>query len=71
MTKEKYIECYQFCLKQGWVHNTPIEDVVLEYFHSENGREILFKNHLTEILKQKSNNKHFTSIRSSGFAFDL
>lgn len=58
MTVEKYISCYQFCLEQGWVHNTPIEDVVLEYFHSENGRKILFEKHLTEILKQKSNEIH-------------
>jgi hypothetical protein len=58
MTVEEYISCYQFCLEQGWVHNTPIEDVVLEYFHSENGRKILFENHLKEILKQKPKEIH-------------
>lgn len=58
MTVEEYIRCYKFCLEQGWVHNTPIKDVVLEYFHSENGRKILFENHLTKILEASLNEIH-------------
>jgi hypothetical protein len=50
MEIENYIECYEFCLKQGWVHNTPIIDVCADYFHSEKGRKILFENHLEKIL---------------------
>jgi len=49
MEIEQYIECYKFCLKQGWVHNTPEIDVVKDYFHSTKGRKVLFENHLMNI----------------------
>jgi len=49
MTKEEYIKCYKFCLEQGWVHNTPEIDVVNEYFHSTEGRKVLFNQHLDKI----------------------
>ena len=52
MTKGKYIECYQFCLNQGWVHNTPECYVEWEYFDSEKGRQ---NNYETYLNKIKSN----------------
>ena len=55
MTKEEnqYKKCYQFCLEQGWVHNTPEVDVVNDYFDSPQGRKNLFENHLKKINKTK------------------
>jgi hypothetical protein len=54
MTEEnQYKECYQFCLKQGWVHNTPEIDVVNDYFDSTKGRKNLFDNHLKKIDETK------------------
>lgn len=49
--KNQYKECYQFCLKQGWVHNTPEVDVVNDYFDSTKGRKNLFENHLKKIYE--------------------
>jgi hypothetical protein len=57
MEIEKYIECYEFCLKQGWVHNTPIIDVCIDYFDSEKGRKKLFENHLEKILEHQIKRK--------------
>ena len=55
MTEEEnqYKKCYQFCLEQGWVHNTPEVDVVNDYFDSTKGRKNLFKNHLKKIIETK------------------
>ncbi len=54
MEIETYGECYKFCLEQGWVHNTPKIDVVNEYFHSIEGRRVLFNQHLEKIKKGNS-----------------
>ena len=53
MTNEEYIECYRFCLKQGWVHNTPEDYVMLEYFDPISGRQPKYKSHLDKIVKNK------------------
>ena len=55
MTEEEnqYKKCYQFCLEQGWVHNTPEVDVFNDYFDSPQGRKNLFENHLKKINKTK------------------
>jgi hypothetical protein len=57
MEIEKYIECYEFCLDQGWVHNTPIIDVCTDYFDSTKGRKMLFENHLEKILEHQIKRK--------------
>ena len=31
MNDEQLIECYNFCLKAGWVHETPIETIIKQY----------------------------------------
>jgi hypothetical protein len=51
MEKEQLIECYKFCLNQGWVHNTPIDDIVDEYF-SKIGRKKMYNNHLQAIINK-------------------
>ena len=47
-------ESYKFCLEQGWVHNTPIENVLSDYFNETDGRKTLFDKHLSEILKNSN-----------------
>lgn len=54
MTKEKYIECYKFCLNQGWVHNTPECYVEWEYFDSEKGRQIKYETYLKKIKSNEA-----------------
>jgi hypothetical protein len=47
MTKEELIEMYLFCLKNGWVHNTPLESVLREFEH----RNECFKSYFQNISK--------------------
>ena len=58
MTKYQFIKCYKFCLEQGWVHNTPIDDVVDDYFNPHKGRSFLFQNHLQKIIEGQSQEIH-------------
>ena len=58
MTYDQFIKCYKFCLEQGWVHNTPIDDVGDDYFNPLNGRSVLFKNHLQKIIEGPSQEIH-------------
>jgi len=58
MTEEQFRECYMFCIKQGWVHNTPIQDLVNDYFTSPEGRNVLFQNHLKKIIEGPSQEIH-------------
>jgi hypothetical protein len=44
--EEKLKESYEFCLEQGWVHNTPIKNVLCDNF----SRKILFDEHFNKIL---------------------
>ena len=53
MTKEEYIKCYKFCLEQGWVHNTPEDYVMFEYFDPISGRQTKYKSHLDKIIKNE------------------
>ena len=56
MTKEEeeFIECYQFCLEIGWVHNTSEDYIKLEYFDEKKGRKNKFQNHLDKIINNKT-----------------
>jgi hypothetical protein len=58
MTEEQFRECYMFCLEQGWVHNTPIQDLVNDYFIAPKGRNVLFRNHLKKIVDGPSHEIH-------------
>lgn len=58
LEEEKYIKCYQFCLEQGWVHNTPKIDVVNDYFDLTKGRNVLFENHLNKLLNIQQEELH-------------
>ena len=54
MTEKILSESYKFCLEQGWVHNTPIENVLSDYFNKTDGRKTLFDKHFIEILKNSN-----------------
>jgi hypothetical protein len=54
MTENILSESYKFCLEQGWVHNTPIENVLSDYFNKTDGRKTLFDNHFSEILENSN-----------------
>ena len=52
MTQEEILKkSYEFCLEQGWVHNTPIENVLSDYFNTTDGRKTLFDTHFNKIFE--------------------
>jgi hypothetical protein len=55
--RKKFIESYKFCLEYGWVHNTPTENVLLDYFDNKNGRKKIFNDHIGKILKREDCNE--------------
>ncbi len=57
MEQQKYIEIYEFCLEQGWVHNTPKEAVLNDYFNAEDGRLKMFNEHVDKILNDSNCNE--------------
>lgn len=55
--EEKFIKSYEFCLDQGWVHNTPTENVLFDYFYDTDGRKKFFNNHIDRILDRTDCNE--------------
>lgn len=58
MTEDQFIKCYKFCLKQGWVHNTPMQDLFKDYSNVPKGRNVLFQKHLQRIIEGPSQEIH-------------
>lgn len=56
MIHNDLINAYEFCLKYGWVHNTPIDTIINDYKH----RQELFKNHVEKIKTHVEKNPEST-----------
>lgn len=53
MTEKDLIEAYKFCLENGWVHNTPEDNIIIDYKY----RQKLFNEHLKKIIDHVKKNE--------------
>jgi hypothetical protein len=57
MNIKHLIEAYEFCLNNGWVHNTPKHNIIIDYEH----RQKLFNDHI-EKIKVHIEKKNLTTL---------